>query len=96
MFAFAGPGRIRAVLTEARWQDIGIEPIRTPILVGGGGGLDETVEFLRGATGRAMLSGAGAQTSARAVLAVRDTLAPYHDGSGVRLEAAVWRVLATR
>lgn len=66
-------------------------------MVGGGGGLDETVEFLRsGAIGRAMLGGAGAQTSARAVLAVRDALARYHDGSGVRLEAAVWRVLATR
>jgi SAM-dependent methyltransferase len=97
MFAFADPGRIRAVLTEAGWQDIGIEAMRTPMLVGGGGGLDETVEFLRsGAIGRAMLGGAGAQTSARAVLAVRDALARYHDGGGVRLEAAVWRVLATR
>lgn len=97
MFALADPGRIRAVLTEAGWQDIGIEPMCTPMLVGGGGGLDETVEFLRsGAIGRAMLGGVGAQTSARAVLAVRDALACYHDGSGVRLEAAVWRVLAMR
>jgi SAM-dependent methyltransferase len=97
MFAFADPCRIRAVLTEAGWQDIGIEPKRTPMLIGGGGSLDETVEFLRsGAIGRTMLGGASAQTSARAVRAVRDALARYHDGSGVRLEAAVWRVLATR
>ncbi len=81
MFAFADPGRITAVLTKSGWR----------------GSVDETVEFLRcGAIGRTMLGGAGAQTSARAVLAVRDALARRHDGSGVRLEAAVWRVLATR
>lgn len=97
MLAFADPGRIRAVLTEAGWQHIGIEPMRTPMLVGGGGGLDETVEFLRsGAIGRTLLGGADAETSARAVLAVRDALARYHSDGGVRLEAAVWRVLATR
>ena len=96
MFAFADPDRITAVLTQAGWQNTVIEAIRTPMLIGGGS-LDETVEFLRsGAIGRSMLGGADAQTSARAVLAVRDALARYHDGSGVCLEAAVWRVLATR
>ncbi len=97
MFAFADPGRIRTVLAGAGWHHIDIEPMRTPILVGGGGGLDETVEFLRtGSMGRTLLGGIDTQTSARAVLAVRDALAPYRGDHGVRLEAAVWRVLATR
>ncbi len=97
MFAFADPRRIRTVLAGAGWHHIDIEPMRTPILVGGGGGLDETVEFLRtGSMGRTLLGGIDTQTSARAVLAVRDALAPYRGDHGVRLEAAVWRVLATR
>jgi hypothetical protein len=97
IFAFADPGRIRAVLTDAGWQNISIEPMRTSLLVGGGGGLDETVECLRnGSIGRTRLGGVDAQTSARAVHAVRDALVPYHGDQGVRLEAAVWRVLATR
>jgi len=97
MFAFADPRRIRTVLAGAGWHHIDIEPMRTPILVGGGGGMDETVEFLRtGSMGRTLLGGIDTQTSARAVLAVRDALAPYRGDHGVRLEAAVWRVLATR
>jgi SAM-dependent methyltransferase len=97
MFAFADPGRIRAVLVEAGWHHIDIEPMRTSLLVGGGGGLDETVEFLRsGSMGRTLLGGVDAETSARAVLAVRDTLARHHSDGGVRLEAAIWRVVATR
>jgi SAM-dependent methyltransferase len=97
MFAFADPGRIRAVLVEAGWHHLDIEPMRTSLLGGGGGGLDETVEFLRsGSMGRALLGGVDAETSARAVLAVCDTLARHHSDGGVRLEAAIWRVVATR
>jgi len=59
-----------------------------------------TVEFLRsGSMGRALLGGVDAETSARAVLAMRDTLARHHSDGGVRLEAAIWaiwRVVATR
>lgn len=95
MFAFADPGRIRAVLAAAGWHHIDIEPMRTSLLVGGGGGLDETVEFLRsGSMGRTLLGGVDAETSARAVLAVRDMLARHHSDGGVRLEAAIWRVVA--
>jgi hypothetical protein len=97
MFALADPQRIREILADAGWHDITVEPMRTPMLVGGGGTLDETVEFLqRGSMGRSMLAGVDPETSARAVHAVREALAPHHDGTGVHLEAAVWRVLAIR
>jgi SAM-dependent methyltransferase len=97
MFALADPQRIGGILAGAGWHDITVEPMRTPMLVGGGGTLDETVEFLqRGSMGRSMLAGVDAATSTRAVHAVREALAPHHDGTGVHLEAAVWRVLATR
>jgi len=91
MFAFADPDRLRQVLTAAGWQDVQIAPERTSILVGGGGSVDDAVEFLRtGSMGAAMLAGADAGTVDSAVASVRAALAPYADGDGVRLGAAVW------
>jgi hypothetical protein len=67
------------------------------MLVGGGGTLDDAVEFLRtGSMGRTVLAGASADTAARALHAVRDTLAQHLTGDGVRLDAAVWCVSAIR
>jgi SAM-dependent methyltransferase len=91
MFAFADPGRLRQILAAAGWRDIEITAERTPILVGGGGSVDDAVGFLRtGSMGRTMLAGADAGTVDRAVASVRAALAPYADGDGVRLGAAVW------
>jgi SAM-dependent methyltransferase len=91
MFAFADPDRLRQVLTAAGWRDIQITAEQTPILVGGGGSVDDAVEFLRtGSMGRSMLAGADAGTVDRAVASVRGALAPHADGDGVRLGAAVW------
>jgi SAM-dependent methyltransferase len=97
MLAFADPGRVRAVLTGAGWRDIDVAPRHTSILVGGGGTLDDAVEFLRkGSMGRAMLAGASAGTAARALHAVRDALAQHLTRDGVSLGAAVWCVSAIR
>ena len=93
MFALADPGRVRNILAGAGWRDIGITPVHTPILLAGGGTIDDAVEFLRtGSLGRTMLAGAGPATQARAVASVRAALAPYADGEGVHLGAAVWLV----
>jgi SAM-dependent methyltransferase len=93
MFAFADPDRIRQVLAGAGWRDIEITAEQVPILVGGGGSVEDAVEFLRtGSMGRAMLAGADAGTTARALASVRATLAQYADAEGVRLGAAVWLV----
>jgi SAM-dependent methyltransferase len=97
MLAFADPGRVRAVLSGAGWRDIDIAPRHTSMLVGGGGTLDDAVQFLRaGSMGRAVLAGASADTAARALDAVRDALAQHLTGDGVRLDAAVWCVSAIR
>ncbi len=67
------------------------------VLLGGGGALDEAVEFLRaGSMGRTLLAGADPSTTARALRAVRDALAPHLTDDGVRLDAAVWCVSARR
>jgi SAM-dependent methyltransferase len=95
MFALADPGRVRDVLASAGWHDISLTPVHTPILVGGGRTVDETVEFLRsGSMGRAALAGADPATEARALASVRTALASHADSEGVHLGAAVWLVHA--
>jgi SAM-dependent methyltransferase len=95
MFAFADPDRVRSVLVAAGWRDIEITSEHVSILVGGGGRVEDTVEFLRtGSMGRMMLAGADAGTVERAVASVRAALAPYADAEGVHLGAAVWLVQA--
>ena len=95
MFAFADPDRLRPILAAAGWRDIDIASEHASILVGGGGSVDDTVEFLRTATqGRTMLAGADAATAARALASLRAALTPFADADGVHLGAAVWLVQA--
>ena len=96
MFAFADPDRVRDLLSSAGWDKISIEARQTSMLLGGGGTLDETVEFLRtGSMGRTLLDGVDPATAERAVSAVRDALAAHLGDDGVRLGAAVWCVRAS-
>ena len=95
MFAFADPDRPRSVLRDAGWTGIDIADRRTPIVIGGGGTLDDAVEFLRtGSIGRTLLAGADRTPQAAALAAVRDALAPHVTDRGVQLDAAVWVVTA--
>ncbi len=95
VLAFADPDRIRQILAAAGWRDIEITSEQAPILVGGGGSVDDAVDFLRTASmGRAMLAGADAGTTDRALASVRAALAPHADADGVHLGAAVWLVQA--
>jgi SAM-dependent methyltransferase len=95
MFALADPERIRSVLGAAGWRDVAVTSEQTPILVGGGGSVDEAAEFLRtGSMGRTMLAGADAATADQAIASVRAAISPYADAEGVHLGAAVWLVQA--
>jgi SAM-dependent methyltransferase len=95
MFAFSDPGRPREILTAAGWRDIEIAAVEASILVGGGGSIEDAVEFMRtGSMGRTMLAGADAGTADRAVASVRAALAPYAHADGVRMDAGVWLVQA--
>jgi SAM-dependent methyltransferase len=95
MFALADPERIRQILAAAGWRDVEITSERASILVGGGGSVEDAVDFLRTASmGRTMLAGADAGTVDRAIASVRAALAGYADAEGVHLDAAVWLVQA--
>jgi SAM-dependent methyltransferase len=97
MFAFSDPARVQTTLSESGWRDIAVTPRHTPILVGGGGTLDEAIEFLRtGSMGRTMLGSAEPDVAAHAIEAVHLALSPHTTDDGVRLDAAVWLVSAHR
>jgi SAM-dependent methyltransferase len=96
MFALADPERTRSLLASAGWLDVTCNSAHVPMLVGGGGTLDDSVEFLRaGSIGRTLLANLDAETEGRAVAAVRQALSSHVDSDGVRLDAAVWVVQAT-
>ena len=96
MFAFSDPDRPREILAAAGWRDIEITAEHVAILVGGGGSVEDAVEFVRtGSMARTMLAGAGPGTVDRAVASMRAALARYADGEGVRMGAGVWLIQAT-
>ena len=95
MFSLAEPDLVRPLLQSAGFVDVEITAFAVPMLVAGGGSVDETLEFLLATgIGHAMLAQAEAGPAALAVDAVREALAPHHDGDGVRLGAGTWVVTA--
>jgi SAM-dependent methyltransferase len=97
MFSLAAPDHVRSLLRSAGFDDVEISAFETPMLVAGGGSVDESLEFLLATgIGRVMLAEAEPVAAARAVDAARESLVPYHDGDGVRLGAASWIVTARR
>jgi SAM-dependent methyltransferase len=95
MWAFSDPDRPREILAAAGWRDVEITAEHASVLVGGGGSVEDAVEFMRtGSMARMMLAGADAGTFDRAVASVRAAVAPYADADGVRLGAGVWLVQA--
>jgi SAM-dependent methyltransferase len=94
-FALADPAQTRATLFGAGFEAIEIDPFTTSMLLGGGGTLDETVDFMvASGSGRALLDPAPADARRAAISAVRDTLAPLVGADGVRLGAGAWVVTA--
>jgi SAM-dependent methyltransferase len=94
-FAFGDAERLSGMLTDAGFRDIGIEPVADSMLLGGGGTVDEAVEFLRGTgMGRTIFAEASPDDAARAIDAVREAIAPYQEPQGVRLDSAIWLVTA--
>jgi SAM-dependent methyltransferase len=97
MFSLAEPARVHALLDAAGFGDVDLAVFEAPILLAGGGTVDETIEFLA-ATGiaHAMFDQAEPDAAARAMDAVREVLAAHHDDEGVRLGASAWVVTARR
>ncbi len=90
-FAFAEPERVRGILTEAGWSDVKLTPFTDAMELGTS--LDDALEYASrmGPSARA-LRDADDATRARALEALRETLAPL--APGFTLPSAVWIVTA--
>jgi hypothetical protein len=96
MFSLADEDAIRTVLGGAGFNTIKMEPFDTTITLGGGGTVDETLDYLLGTgIGHALLDTATPDARADAIDAVRASLAEHYEvGLGVRLRAGAWVVSA--
>lgn len=90
-FAFADPERVRAILHEAGWRDLAIEPLDDPTPVT----FEELMTMsLRVGPLNPILSNADAALSARVREAVAEALSPYVEEGGARMNSACWLVTA--
>jgi SAM-dependent methyltransferase len=95
-FAFADADHVRGILASAGFSEIACEPDERTLVVGGGGSLDDAVDFLLDGIGpaSAALREAGPAARPKVAAAVREALAPHATGEGVRMASAAWIVTA--
>ncbi len=95
-FAFADPARVRGILGNAGFADVHLESVHRELSIGGGAGLDETVEFLlqMGPTAALLRDSPDPTLLPRVSDAVRASLIPYQTPQGIRMSSASWIVTA--
>ena len=97
MFALSEPDETSDLLGAAGFTGLACEPLTPEILIGGGGTLDESLEFLLGmGMVRGLLGLAPADTRDAVITEVRSSLAErFEPGTGVRLGSGAWLVSGT-
>jgi ubiquinone/menaquinone biosynthesis C-methylase UbiE len=97
MFALMDRDETTALLEAAGFTQVAFETLAPSILIGGGGTVDESMDFLLGmGMVRGLLGLAGADAHDKVVDAVRSSLTErYEPGVGVRLGAGAWMVTAS-
>jgi SAM-dependent methyltransferase len=96
-FSFADRARVRGILERAGFEAVHFEDVRETLTIGGGAGLDETVDFLlqMGPTGAALRESPDPALMPRVAAAVREAVAPFVTADGIRMPSASWIVTAT-
>lgn len=98
MFALQDPEETSDLLGAAGFTSVEVEPLSPAVVLGGGGTLDGSLDFLLG-TGmtRGLLSRVDADGRPGVIADVRAALTErYEPGTGVRLGTAGWLVTASR
>lgn len=96
-FSLADRDALDALLQSAGFTAIDIASYEVPMLLGGGGTIDETLSFLlNSGMARAMFDGAAPADAQLATAAARHVLQEHYEEDGVRLGAASWVVTARR
>jgi SAM-dependent methyltransferase len=94
-FSLGDPAEVETILTDAGWHDTHLDPVEAPVLLSGGGSLDDAVDFVRrGSLGRSALAGVPPDVEQQALAAVRDALVTFRTSRGVELAGAAWLVHA--
>ena len=94
-FSLSDPDRIKAVLVAAGFQMVDITPVEEGLVLGAT--VEDTVGFLaQTGMGRALLADVDAETKARGLAAIRETLAAHIGANGVELESRAWMVSARK
>lgn len=95
MFAQSEPDVVTKALERAGFENIALDASILPLTLGANA--DEATDYLAGSgIGRAVLETVPDAEKPAAVDAVRAALAEHADASGVRLNAAVWIIHATK
>jgi ubiquinone/menaquinone biosynthesis C-methylase UbiE len=96
MFALKDKDETTALLESAGFKEVTFESLTPTILIGGGGTVDQSMEFLLGmGMARGLVGLAGADAGDEVVEAVRLSLTKrYEPGVGVRVGAGAWMVTA--
>jgi ubiquinone/menaquinone biosynthesis C-methylase UbiE len=98
MFALKDQQETTALLEAVGFTDVAFEPLSPTILIGGGGTVDQSMDFLLGmGMVRGLVGLAGTDPHDEVVAAVRSSLTErYEPGVGLRCGAAGWMVTARR
>jgi SAM-dependent methyltransferase len=96
-FSLGDGDRLRRILDGAGFRDVALDAFEPEIVLGGGGTLDETVEFALdlGPTAAALRE-AGPEAQPKVAAALRETLARFMTPGGVAMRSAAWIVTARR
>lgn len=92
-FSLADQDRARSILTEAGFTDIGFEGVTAAMYFGSN--VDDAYRFVLGLTGW-MLDGLDDDGRARALEALRTTMAAHETDAGVLYNSAAWIIQARR
>lgn len=93
--SFGHRERVQTVLTDSGWDDVRIENVRTTLLVGGPGTVDDVVTFYETSRfGRTVLDKASPEQRTAVLADLRDVVASRSGAEGLRLGAAAWIVTA--
>jgi SAM-dependent methyltransferase len=96
-FSLGDADHVREVLRTAGYSEITIDPFESPILVAGGGSVEEASTFMqRTGMARALFADAPPDAVERAKEAVTAVLSEHWTPEGVRMGTATWLVTATR
>jgi SAM-dependent methyltransferase len=95
-YSFGVDAHVHDVLGRAGWRDVVVHPVEMPLMFAGpGASVDDAVDMAMGMPGvRSMIEPYGDGASEIAAAALRTVYASHHDGTGVKLLAAMTIITA--